>query len=205
MIVAYGQSELMNRIRAVREGRGLTQEQLAALTRPKTSQQQLDRWEKDQRSLKIDWLQRIAVALEVPAVELFPELGEATPPQVDLVGYAGTHDLYSWGARTGPWGPIEKVEAPPGMTDVVALRVQGDGYLPRYEDGDLLYVRRHDGWDPESCDGRDCVVELDGGQTVIKKLERIEGGYRLTALGTGETITTDKIVWATPIVWVKRA
>ncbi|MBY0430980.1 MAG: helix-turn-helix domain-containing protein [Rhodospirillales bacterium] len=67
---------MQNRIRELREQRGLSLEQLAA--RAGTTNQQVSRLEKGQRRLTDDWLRRLAEALQVHPVDLLSDL--ALPP-----------------------------------------------------------------------------------------------------------------------------
>jgi transcriptional regulator with XRE-family HTH domain len=57
-------------IERARKAKGWTLERLAATVRPKTSHQHISRIEKGQRTLTVDWIERIAKALGVDPVEL---------------------------------------------------------------------------------------------------------------------------------------
>lgn len=57
-------------IQAARKARGLSLEKLAARIDPPTSYQQLSRLEKGNRSMAIEWVERIAHALGVQPIEL---------------------------------------------------------------------------------------------------------------------------------------
>jgi transcriptional regulator with XRE-family HTH domain len=71
---------IKNRIQSLREMRGLTQEQLAKIL--KTSGPQINRLEKSERKLTVEWILRLCKALDVTADEL-----------VDLpIKTAGKHD-----------------------------------------------------------------------------------------------------------------
>lgn len=64
-------------IKAVREARGLSLEKVAARVRPPTAYTTISRFEKGERSLTFDWLERIAAALEVDPIDL---VSSAQPP-----------------------------------------------------------------------------------------------------------------------------
>lgn len=70
-----GFMQFPNRIRELREARGLTQEELAA--EAGTTSQQIGRLERGARSLRQDWMERIAAVLGVTPAELLPQAGEA--------------------------------------------------------------------------------------------------------------------------------
>jgi transcriptional regulator with XRE-family HTH domain len=64
-------------ISALRERRGLSRGQLGQMLTPQTSRQQIEKLEKGERPLTVDWIERIAVALEVdPAALVAGESGE---------------------------------------------------------------------------------------------------------------------------------
>lgn len=63
-------TKTQNRIRELREAQGLSQLELAERLQPKTSQPQIDRLEKGDRRLTVDWMARVATALGVSQSEL---------------------------------------------------------------------------------------------------------------------------------------
>lgn len=62
---------LPNRISYLRKKRGLSMQKLAHAAG--TSQQQIDRLEKGQRRLTVEWMQRLSEALDCSIVDLLPE------------------------------------------------------------------------------------------------------------------------------------
>lgn len=62
-----------NRIRALREARGWSQQDVAR--RLGCAQSQVDRLEKSERRMTVDWLLRLAAVFGVPVNALVPELG----------------------------------------------------------------------------------------------------------------------------------
>jgi transcriptional regulator with XRE-family HTH domain len=75
---------IQENIKRLRERRGLSRPQLGARLDPPTSGQQIEKLEKGQRALTVDWIERIAIALDVdPAALVAGESGEFTlTPQV---------------------------------------------------------------------------------------------------------------------------
>jgi ribosome-binding protein aMBF1 (putative translation factor) len=57
-------------IQEARLARGWSQETLAFKCRPPTVQQQIDKLEKCERRLSLDWIERIAYALEIDPLRL---------------------------------------------------------------------------------------------------------------------------------------
>jgi transcriptional regulator with XRE-family HTH domain len=68
---------MQNRIREIREAKGLSQPQLAE--KVGTSQPQMDRLEKGQRRLTQEWMQRIAKALKCEPGDLIAVTAGAAP------------------------------------------------------------------------------------------------------------------------------
>lgn len=64
-------------ISALREKRGLSRAQLGNMLTPPTSRQQIEKLEKGDRPLTVEWIEKIAVALDVdPAALVAGESGE---------------------------------------------------------------------------------------------------------------------------------
>ena len=80
-------------IRRVREAQGLSRTQLAQRCNPVTSSQQIERLEKGERRLTIEWIERLAIALDVDPGELMSVNGEqfAMTPEVadEVAGVLG--------------------------------------------------------------------------------------------------------------------
>jgi transcriptional regulator with XRE-family HTH domain len=89
---------------------------------------------------------------------------------VNVVGYVGAGGATSFYADTQ--GPLEEVEAPEGSTDsTVAVEIRGDCLGSIFDRWLVFYddVRR-----PITPDlvGRLCVIGLDDGSVLIKKIQR---------------------------------
>lgn len=71
-----------NKIRALREAAGLSQQALADKVVPQTTQPQIDRLEKGERRLSLQWMERLALALGVRPSQLIDDAkpeGENAP------------------------------------------------------------------------------------------------------------------------------
>ena len=65
-----------------------------------------------------------------------------------------------------------------GGAEYFALKVKGDSMFPKYEDGDVLILRRQD-----SCDnGQDCAVLVNGDDATFKRVRLSERGITLQPL-----------------------
>lgn len=151
----------------------------------------------------IGTLKRIAEALEMPVDQLtgyaimVPVLGNigaggevlfSTDPEIELADYDA----------------FPKVPRPPLIAGrLMALRVVGSSMLPKYEDGDVIYVRRdHDGILPKYLN-RYCAVRTADGGTYLKILSpgSEAGRYTLRSLNAPDMENVE-VEWASPVLFV---
>ena len=194
------------RIREARMALGVTQTRLAALcsvTRAAVSQ-----WEKDATIPTGPNLVTLGKALQRPAAWLTGQsrdpAGERIVQRVAVVGYIGA------GAQIFPiddharGAGFEEVEAPTGVEGpMVAVRVRGNSMYP-IEDGWLVfYAKDSDGVD-DSCIGRLCVVKIQDGATLIKKLRKggRKGHYKLESFN-GPEMDNVRLEWAARVLDIR--
>lgn len=149
------------------------------------------------KDVQLGTLVKLAGALDVDLGELL------TAPRVIVAGYigAGGEVVYD------DLGYDEGVLRPPGITgSVVALEVRGDSMLPKYKNGDIIYIQRNvDGLLPDYI-GEDCAVRLTTGETYIKQLMHGSEGERFTLLSLNAApIENVEIEWATPVLFIMPA
>ena len=187
-----------NKIRALRQARGWSQEQLAAACRPKTSQPQIGRLERGKRKLSLEWMRLIGDALGVEPAAVMPDhqltmAAEGQPPRriaprnqsrLELVpgghaAFAGSRDLAILGyVKAGGQGFFigngdrqGVTVRPETLRDVAAayaVRVHDESMRPALKPGHLLYV------DPTRPvkSGDLVIIQLHDGQAFIKELVR---------------------------------
>lgn len=152
----------------------------------------------------IGTLRKIAEALTMPVDELtgtalmVPVLGKigaggqvlfSVDPDIEL------HDLDEM-----PYVP----RPPLTRGRLMALEVVGASMLPKYEDGDVVYVRRdHDGILPTYLN-RYCAVRTSDGGTFLKILApgSQSGRYTLRSLNAPDMENVE-VVWAAPVSFVR--
>lgn len=173
---------MINRIRDVRRARNLTLEQVAQRCDPPTTAQTIGRLETGTRTLSLDWLNRIAAALEVESSTLVSSSAAEDVPVVALLAAEGAR------APTRQ----ERVLAPQPAQNLVALRVvAGTG---DYRSGDTLWLRRVEQADIATALNRDVLVPRPVGRFVFGRLIAREGG-RMQILppgaGTRQQVVSD--------------
>lgn len=199
--------ELGHRIKGLRKQKGLTQQEFAA--KLGVTQPTVHRWEKGAFTPDDKMLEVLSDMAGVPtAVFRYGEI-RIGRRMILVAGYvgAGAEVLPVDGQVVG--ASADEVEAPPDSgLYMVAVKVRGDGMLPAYADGDILFYGRDPGLggvDPSTCVGRDCVVKLVNGPTLVKRVAA--GGGRNTYLlmsFVAEPIVNVRLEWASPVRWVKR-
>jgi transcriptional regulator with XRE-family HTH domain len=170
---------------------GLSQAALAK--RVHTSQPQICRLENDDRELTGEWAKRLA-----PHLDATPEEIVFDDRTVRIVGYVAAGAKAHYGNENDEF--LGLAAFPRGGNDrTVAVLVRGDSLGPIF-DGWLCYydTRR----EPVTDDllGEMCVIGLNSGQIVVKKLlkGRIMGHYDLLS-GSGSLLTDQLVTWAAPV------
>ncbi len=155
-----------------------------------------DLLEKSQ-DVQIGTLTKLASALEVPLADLLAS------PRVPIVGHIGAGGSIVF----EDLGIDDTVLRPPGISGtLVALAVRGSSMLPKYKDGDIIYIQRqHDGVLPEYI-GEDCAVRLTTGETYIKQLMHGSEPGRFTLLSlNADPMENVEVEWATLVRFVMPA
>lgn len=175
-------SAFSDSLRKIRKQKDLTQEEFAALLG--TSKQVVSRYENGQRSPKVSVVAEYAEKLGVPISVLTGET--ITPIGKPIDGLIPREQLRMRRVPilgdTAAGEPVianrvydEWVEVPDdGHHYDAALRVTGDSMSPKYEKGDLVFVKYQE--DVE--DGQVAVVCLGDGVT-LKRLYHIPNGLQL--------------------------
>jgi phage repressor protein C with HTH and peptisase S24 domain len=149
-----------NRLKELRERAGLSMQALA--TRAGTSAPQINKLEKGERRLTVDWMTRLAPALGVELRDLLPDQATlpvarpSLPPggvlPVPPPGAFDPRDLIPVrsAARGGSEqemfladGPIDYVRRPPSLAhvrDAYSIYMVGQSMVPRFRQGQILHV-----------------------------------------------------------------
>lgn len=185
-------------IDARRDEMGLTFEQLAA--KMATNPGQIHRLINGKRKLTIQWLHRFAMALDWDVESMVNTVDGGTERTVPIIGYVGAGErVFNFDDAA----EIDRTEAPPDDTEMVAVIVRGESMLPRYSGGTLLFYTPTDHV-ADDCLGRACVVQIEDGPTLVKTLRKgsSPGLYRLVSTRAPE-IEDAKLSWAARVRWAK--
>ena len=146
----------------------------------------------------IGTLYKIAEALQMP----FESISGAA--QVPLLGEIGAGGLVAY--FKDDHEPEFAPRPPLAPGPMMALRVRGESMLPKYEPGDIIYVRRdHQGVLPAYL-GRYCAVHLADGGTYLKILHQgtEAGRYTLRSLNAADMVNCE-VIWAAPVLFTMQA
>lgn len=148
-----------------------------------------------------DSLTGLAAVLLTSVAYLLGETDDPTPDEARFVGYVGAGAVILSGDL-----PPEMIESPPGLKGALAAKVRGDSMQPVYSNDDMLYFQPATPT-AEAIIGRDCLVEVDDGRRLVKKVKksRKSGHFRLLSYSKKYRPEDVKLIAAAPVKWIKRA
>ncbi|MGC1271088.1 MAG: helix-turn-helix transcriptional regulator, partial [Croceibacterium sp.] len=153
---------MINRIRDIRQQKGMTLAEVAAACSPPTTAQTIGRLETGMRNLSLVWMNRIGAALGVEP-ELLVKGGEALAPQV-------VARLVESGAEalSTPRDAILPTELGGEGGTLVCLSI--DSAQGEYRSGDQLWLRQVPPEDAPRIINRDVLVPRSGGRFAFGRL-----------------------------------
>jgi transcriptional regulator with XRE-family HTH domain len=190
--------EMYSPMREIRLARGFTLEYVGKMA--ETTAQQISRLENGQRRLTLEWAIKLAPVLECSPLDLLG-LRNATSTPVAIKGFIqDTEEVHEFSDNENRVFHMASSEA----KEPFAVEIRGNGLWPVYRQGDLVI---YDQGAPiaDAC-GRECVVTLNDGKTLIRWLFNGSrpGLYRLVSHREPE-IHDISIKSAHPVVFVRRA
>ncbi|MDA5194932.1 helix-turn-helix domain-containing protein [Govanella unica] len=166
---------MQTRLYEIRKRKGLTLKDIAERVQPKTTIQTIGRLEKNERKMTLDWLYKIAKALECTPGELMPTASGSIP----FVG------MLTRGGHISPTTNESMGLQVPGE-DPIAIKLAikvGD-----LEIGDTLICDRSTHPDFQDCLNRDCLVTTADGQEVFGHLIAGSRANLFTVILGGEVV-----------------
>lgn len=186
---------MITRIREVRKTKGLTLEQVGALCDPPTTAQTIGRLETGTRTVSVNWLNRIARALNVASSDLVALPGQGTVPVAALLGPEGAR---------APTRPLSLT--PPAPADAM-VGVQVSGSIGDYRSGDEIWCRRIPPEEFANALNRDLLLPRHAGRFLFGRLIGREGDrLHILPLGSGsrQQVITDPPWGAVAVQLVRR-
>lgn len=120
----------------------------------------------------------------------------AKPLLAPLLGYVGA------GAQIFPVDDLlDEIEMPQPSPNTVAVIVRGDSMHPRYFDGEKIFYDNRE-MPPKELIGRECVVKVKNGPTLLKILRKGGRANRFTLDSwNAKPIEDQDVEWAAPVKW----
>lgn len=180
---------IQSRIREIRKAKGLTLQQVAE--RAGTTAQTIGRLETGMRTLSINWVKTIAIALETDPSELLslPEGGDLT-----IAGNAATNGVVT--LKPSGTFSLRLMASQP-----IAIEMKEN--LGVYQKGDTLFFDRAKASNLEAAIGKECLIELESGRTLIARAAPGKNAKQLTLLpldAQGLMLRDETIVSAAPLI-----
>lgn len=156
-----------SQIREIRRAKGLTLADVGARCQPPTTAQTIGRLETGMRGITVDWLNRIAMALEVEPSTLVTSHARADVAVAALLT-----------ARSVEAPRHNMVLTPPcASDDMLGLVVEES--VGDYRAGDEIRLQRVTGREVTSALNRDCLVPLPAGAFAFGRLLSLSPRHRL--------------------------
>jgi transcriptional regulator with XRE-family HTH domain len=165
---------MMTRIREVRRAKRLSLQQVAERCHPPTTPQTIGRLETGTRTVSLDWLNRIAQAMDVASEDLVHTPHRSAMPVVAVLEHTGVH---------APRHDATAVEPRPGA-EMVAIKVASS--IGDYRSGDEVWCARLEPAGYADALNRDVLLPRPGGRFLFGRLIGREGSrLHLLSLTSG--------------------
>lgn len=170
----------MNQLRALRKERGLTLKQIGAEIG--VSESTVSLYEVGKREPDLTTVRKLAAFYGVSIDYLLGLPFGSSPSSANVVRVPILGTIPAGIPLEAVEDIIDWEEIPADMArggkEYFGLKVRGDSMSPRYEDGDVLILRKQD-----TCDsGQDCAVIVNGGEATFKRVRITSSGVALHPL-----------------------
>lgn len=184
-----------NRLKKIRESRGLTQREAAEEMGASLSH--YIKLETGTRPLNAHWIEAAAKAFAVSQAEILD-----SNTDVPVMGYVGAGAEVEPDFEQVPPEGLDQVTISFGLpAEMVAFVVKGDSQIPKFDEGEVIVCYRDQRRGLDSFIGEWVVIRLADGRRFVKKLERDEQGYVLNSLNA-EPIRFSGFQWVGEIYTV---
>jgi len=152
---------VINRIRDIRKGKGMTLAELAAACTPPTTAQTIGRLETGMRNLSLKWMERIAAALDIDPESLVRSEETEQPMVVATLRAHGPEPLAK---------PREAILPTELVSGGVNLVLAVEDSVGEFRPGDMLWLRRLEPDETAHAINRDVLVPRAGGRFSFGRL-----------------------------------
>jgi len=157
--------------------------------------QTISRLETGNMTLSVDWMQKLATALEIHPTDLLEQPDRQEIPLIGLVESSGS-------ILEGPQGVMELYV--PAVNPVAVRLIASGG---PYKAGEILIGDRRKPTEISGFIGRDAIVELTSNERMVVKIAKPAPhaeGATLIALDGSKVHYDSRITWIAPVVMVAR-
>ena len=168
-----------DKLKQLRERKNITQQELADDL--KINQQQIARYENNQRQFKQDFLFTLANYFKVSINEFFPPTKyDNAEPIINTVKIAIYGSIKAGIPLESQNDIIDYLEISKDVVKdrkIFGLKISGNSMTPKYEDGDIVLFEQTN--DIETYKNKDCAVMINGTKSTFKKVIINESGIIL--------------------------
>lgn len=165
---------MINAIRAMRRAKGWTLDDVAKRCTPPTTAQTIGRLETGTRTLSLDWLERIAAALDCEPRDLVEMPEDEALAVTALVSADGAH------------APTQIDRLPPVRPEPGMIALRCTSSVGDYRSGDIIWCRRVNRANLTSALNRDILVPRPAGRFAFGRLLALDADkLQLLALADG--------------------
>ncbi|MXO64317.1 helix-turn-helix domain-containing protein [Altericroceibacterium endophyticum] len=179
---------MINRIRSIRKQKGLTLAEVAERCSPPTTAQTIGRLETGMRNLSLDWMNRIAAALEVESGLLVKEEAAEAPKMVARLTERGAEALSKPEEAVLP----TELDSSAPLLCLTVETAQGE-----YRTGDQIWMRQLTPKEAKTAINRDVLLPRSGGRFAFGRMIDRQGTLiGLLPPGAGQRqIVIDRPAW----------
>lgn len=158
-----------NKIKDIREKNNLTQQQLA--DKLHINQQNIARYELNQRTIKMDFLLELCKLFNVKLDYFVPNNTSFVNLEEDTINIKVLGRIPAGIPFEAIEDVIKYIDIPKewtyGNKEYFGLLIDGNSMFPKYQNGDIVIFQKCE--DPIKCNNKDCAVMVNGNDATFKK------------------------------------
>lgn len=197
-----------NKLKELRERKNITQQELAEALG--MQQQQIARYENNQRKFKQDLLYKLADYFKISINDFFPDTNFDNGTSIDDLIYLKVYGSIKAGIPLESQNDVvESIPIPrewcKGGKKLFGLKISGDSMSPKYQEGEIVIFERVD--DIELYKNKDCCIMINHTDSTFKKFLINDNGIILVPYNTNYEMLSYSMdeVQSLPIIILGRA